>query len=128
MPEYPESIVSQLLIQHWLKTQLEKDDPEALKVLNIWIDATKKEADRAPEGSPANLGHVFIIDSECEAIRGQKDTQRPIYPSMFKGEQRTLQALGVHLRGTDFAAWNVIMDLGSIWVQVSVIWCNLSVI
>lgn len=120
MPEYAESLLSQLLIKNWLIWMLEQGHPEALEVLSIWIDATKKEAECAKEDSAARLGHVFAVDSSCEALRGQKDTQCPIFPPMFKGERRTLRALGVRLQGTDFAARNVIMDLGSIWVQVSV--------
>lgn len=100
---------------------LEQGHPDALEVLNIWIDATNKEAEHAPEGSAASQGHVFPVDSACEAIRGQKEAQHPIYPPMFKGEGRSLQALGLRFQGTDFVARNVIMDLGVIWVQVNII-------
>lgn len=117
MPKYGESWISQLLIYLWMLWMLSVGG--TLDILNIWIDATDTEQASFPVGSRAREGHVYPIDDTSTVIRGQRNSQRPIYPPMYAKSGVPLSARGLRLQAVQFAARNVIMGFGPLWVQVS---------
>src|ERR1700681_2426088 len=101
MPEYRESLISQLLISNWMLSMVANSG--SLHVLNIWIDATDSEQVSFPPGSPARNGHVYAITDTSTVVRGQKNSQKPIYPPMYARSGISIADRGLQLADVIFA-------------------------
>lgn len=121
MPEYNESLISLILLLLWMLWMILTGG--SLEVLNIWIDATDSEQTAFPVGHPAKMGHVYAINDTCNVVRGQRNSQHPIYPPMYSWSGVSLHDCGLQLQDVVFAARNVILNLGSVWVQVNMNLC-----
>jgi len=117
MLEYKESLISQLIIHNWMLWMLAFRG--SLDVLNIWIDATDTEQKSFPTGSHAQNGLVYLITNTSTVVCGQRNNQKPIYPPMYLRSGIAIPLCGFRLQNVVFAAQNVILDLGPLWVQVS---------
>lgn len=115
MPEYGESLISWLICFIFLTWLKFNGDPH---ILNLWADPTTKEINAARKGSPVATGHVYVLDHTSNIKRGQRHSQKPLYPPAFKKSKQPISSLQLTLNKVEFAARNVVFDLGSIWLQV----------
>ncbi|KAG9310529.1 hypothetical protein JVU11DRAFT_9072 [Chiua virens] len=118
MPEYKESLISTKLIQHFLEEELQAEDPDALLVRNLWVDSTGAEASRAPKLSRAAQGHVYILEDTSTILRGQLNSQKPVYPPGFRNQGITIAQRELRLIGAEFSPRNVNLNLAQLWVQI----------
>jgi hypothetical protein len=109
------------MIWWFLFTLLQRGLGDTLFVLNIWADATGPEAARALRGTPPSLGFPYPLDDKSKIKRGQRMSQKPVYPSAFAGSGHPISFYKLKLQGVEFNSRNVILNFGVIWLQVSII-------
>ena len=120
MPEYPECLISGLLIWWFLLLLLKKHLSNTLYVLDLWADATGPECASAKRGSPVSLGFPYRLNDKCKIKRGQRMSQQPLYPPSFANSGQHISSYGFKLQAVEWNSRNVILNLGNIWLQV----CN----
>jgi hypothetical protein len=118
MPEYPECLISGLLIWWFLLLLLKNKLGDTLFVLDLWADATAPELASAKRGSPESLGVPYRLNDKCKLKRGQRMSQKPLYPPPFSNSGQHISSYGLKLQAVEWNSRNVILNLGNIWLQV----------
>lgn len=118
MPEYRESLISAKLIQYFLEKEAHPEDQDALLVQNLWVDPTDAEVRNAPGGSRIADGYVYVLKDNTNVLRGQRNSQKPVYPPQYSNQGVPIVQQGLRLTGVNFSPRNVILNLEKIWVQV----------
>ena len=120
MPKYPECLISGLLIWWFLLLLLKKHLGNTQFVLDLWADATGPKHASAKRGSLASLGFSYRLNDKCKIKWGQWMSQQPLYPPSFANSGQHISSYGLKLQAVEWNSWNVILNLGNIWLQV----CN----
>lgn len=118
MPEFDESVMSGLIAERFSDSLADADRA----ILNLWADATKTEVPECPLGSRARQKLITTIDHTCDWERGQRFSQKPIYPPSLTESKSSIASAKMRLKGVKYAARNVILDLETCWMQVSGKW------
>lgn len=82
------------------------------------MDPTDTEASRAPKHSRASQGHVYVLEDTSPILRGQLNSQKPVYPQEFRNQGVPIAQRELRLVGAEFSARNVNLNLARLWVQV----------
>jgi hypothetical protein len=128
MPEVRESEAS-FRIANAAVTKL-LDAGVHLAVEGIEIDASEKEAARFRKGHPARDGLPYEIESDCTVKRGINKAQSPVYPPMWRTTSKTKSATNLvqtlALKGLSYSYRALILDLGPLFLSVTVFFPNKS--
>lgn len=117
MPELPESLMSGMIVHYFLTSLMSKGLAHNLFVQNIWVESTKPEMARAKKGTPEASGLPYPLRDNAKIMRGQLNSQRPVYPPHF-ANKGTISTHGLQLKAVEYDSRNVVMNLGVIWLQV----------
>lgn len=86
MPEINECRCSAELVHSFIADVKEKFPPpqagkpfEELRLLNLWSDPTKAEAERSRDRR-IRAGHVYVLKPSARIRRGPNKAQTPVYP------------------------------------------------
>lgn len=82
MPESPESLLGGRHVQYFI----DETPSEARVLQSIQADATIKEQQSHPTGSPAAEGLVYPLESSSKIQRGQNGSQTDVFPPKYQSE------------------------------------------